>query len=83
MSVVRNNFWYPTILCDLAGYADSLPLYSISGVPNLLLLLPQMTTVKTWFGYGLSRLRKVGSPFVEAAYRVLTTVPQIVAVSLT
>lgn len=45
------------------------PLYSFSGVPNLLRSSPQTSIVNTRLGYGLSRLRNVGCPVVELAYR--------------
>ena len=39
-----------------------LPPYVAPGSPNFGRSLPQITTVKIWFGYGLSRLMKVGLP---------------------
>src|SRR6266446_1493354 len=57
--------------------------YFSSVVPNFSRFTPQIRAVKTWLGYGLSRLIKVGLPRVVAAQPVLANLPQTVAFSPT
>jgi hypothetical protein len=57
--------------------------YLASGEPNLLRFSPQMTTVKIWSGYGLSKFKNVGCPRVRSAKRAVSTIPQTIACSPT
>jgi hypothetical protein len=55
--------------------------YFSSGAPNFSRFSPQISIVKTWFAYGLSRFKNVRLPRVVAAQRVIATFPQTVACS--
>ena len=49
--------------------------------PTFALSLPHISTVKTWFGYGLSKLMNVGVPRLEVAVCSPAISPQTVALS--
>jgi hypothetical protein len=78
------------VICDgCVAMISGLPLYSFmrpvaqillsryftSGAPNFGRSLLKMTTVKIWFGYGLSRFRNVGWLRLEDKNFGLMTVP--------
>ena len=91
--------WEPYLACNASGLRriiSGLPRYSVitpwaqmwrpvylSRLPNPARSSSQTITVKSWLGYGLSKVMNVGLPLLLAASGTPVTLPQTVAVSPT